>query len=131
MGPAVVDLVRYASSIHVACRNAEWRCNGDEAVNAYFDAYRAALDHPVDRVQPAIVDRLRASVPQDLPGWLKWAEALMQPLPADDEKALRQGWERFVYLMKETSPERPEAFYRICVPVESTSASAADSKRRP
>ena len=113
MGPAVVDLVRYASSIHVACRNAEWRCNGDEAVNAYFDAYRAALDHPVDRVQPAIVDRLRASVPQDLPGWLKWAEALMQPLPADDEKALRQGWERFVYLMKETSPERPEAFYRI------------------
>jgi hypothetical protein len=113
LGPAVVDLVRYASSIHVACRNAGWSCNGDEAVNAYFDAYQAALDHPVDRVQPAIVARLRASVPQDQPGWLKWAEAIMQPLPPDDEKALRQGWERFVYLMKETSPDRPESFYRI------------------
>ncbi len=113
LGPAVVDLVRYAASIHVACRNADWACNGDEAVNAYFDAYRAALDHPVDRVQPAIVERLRASVPQDQHGWLKWAEALMQPLPNDDDQTLKRGWERFVRLMRETSPERPEAFYRI------------------
>ena len=37
----------------------------------------------------------------------------MQPLPADDEQALRNNWFRFVALMRETSPERPEAFYHI------------------
>jgi hypothetical protein len=112
-GPAVVDLVRYAASIHVACRNRPWSCNSDQAVKAYFDAYRAALDRPVDRSQPAIVDRLRASVPQDHLGWLKWADALMQPLPAAEEEGLRRGWTRFVHLMRETRPERPEAFYTI------------------
>ena len=112
-GPAVVDLVRYAASIHVACRNADWSCNADEAVAAYFDAYRAAFDHPVDRSEPTIVLRLRASVPQDRQAWLKWADALMQPLPASEEEALRRGWGRFVHLMRETRPDRSEAFYRI------------------
>ena len=112
-GPAVVDLVRYASSIHIACRNAKWSCDRNQAVNAYFDAYQAALDHRVDRVEPAIVRRLRASVPQDQHGWLEWAEALMRPLAANDEAKFRLGWERFVQLMKETRPDRPEAFYRI------------------
>jgi hypothetical protein len=112
-GPAVVDLVRYAASIHLACPNQPWACNGDQAVQAYFDAYLAALDRPVDRSQPPIVDRLRASVPQDQLGWLKWADALMQPFPAAEEDGLRRGWARFVHLMRETRPERPEAFYRI------------------
>jgi hypothetical protein len=45
-GPAVVDLVRYAASIHLACREATWSCDPDRAVSSYFSAYRAALDRP-------------------------------------------------------------------------------------
>lgn len=112
-GPAVVDLVRYAASIHLACREVSWPCNADQGVAAYFGAYRAALDHPVARSEPAIADRIRASVPQDRRAWLKWADGLMEPMPAAEENAIRNGWSRFIELMKETSPERPEAFYRI------------------
>jgi uncharacterized protein DUF2252 len=112
-GPAVVDIVRYAASLHVACRQVGWPCNADEAVSAYFDAYHAALDQPVDRSQPAIADRLHANAPQDQHAWLQWAESLMQPLPASDEQAFRKGWERFVQLMRETSPDRSDGFYRI------------------
>ena len=112
-GPAVVDLVRYAASIHVACRQVGWPCNADEAVSAYFDAYKAALDKPVARRQPAIVDRMHAAAPQDNHAWLQWAESLMQPLPSNNEQSFRQGWGRFVQLMRETAPERPEEFYRI------------------
>lgn len=112
-GPAVVDLVRYAASIHLACRQAAWPCNADEAVTAYFAAYRAALDHPVDRAQPALVARLRGAAPQDEHAWLLWAEGLMHPLPSNEEQALRQGWGRFVQLMRDTYPERPDTFYRI------------------
>src|SRR5262245_19274803 len=77
-GPLVVDMVRYAASIHVACRQAGWPCNADEAASAYFEAYKAALDEPVARKQPAIVDRMHAAAPQDAPAWLQWAESLMQ-----------------------------------------------------
>jgi hypothetical protein len=110
-GPAVVDLVRYAASIHLACREAAWPCDAEQAVSAYIAAYRAALDRPVERIEPAVVRRVRA--PQDRHRWFEWAEGLMQPLSADEEQLLKAGWARFVALMKATSPERPEAFYRI------------------
>lgn len=112
-GPAVVDLVRYAASVHLTCRNARWRCDPDQGVAAYFDAYRAALDHPVERTQPSIVGRIRAGERQDAQTWLQWADGLMEPLMPGDERAIRDGWWRFVELMKETSPTRPESFYRI------------------
>jgi len=110
-GPAVVDLVRYAASIHLACREAAWPCDADQAVSAYIKGYGAALDHPVDRVEPALVRRVRA--PQDRGRWFEWAEGLMQPLSNDEQQLLNSGWPRFLALMKATSPERPEAFYRI------------------
>src|SRR5688572_4003176 len=31
-GPAVVDMVRYAASLHVACHDMRWACDGDAAV---------------------------------------------------------------------------------------------------
>ena len=112
-GPAVVDMVRYAASIHVACRQAGWPCDAEGAVSAYLDAYREALDHPVERNQPALVGRVRATAPQSRRAWLEWAQSLMEPLPPIEDQALQRGWGRFVQLMRETNPERPEAFYRI------------------
>ena len=110
-GPAVVDLVRYAASIHLACREAAWPCDADQAVSAYIKAYGAALDHPVARVEPAVVRRVRA--PQDRQRWFEWAEGLMQPLSIDEQRLLAAGWARFLALMDATSPNRPESFYRI------------------
>jgi len=112
-GPAVVDMVRYAASIHVACREAKWSCDGPKAVAAYFDAYRAALDRPETRMRPAVVDRVRVGLPQDPHTWLQWADDLMRPMPPAEEQALRDGWFRFVDLMTETSPDRARTFYRI------------------
>ena len=112
-GPAVVDLVRYAASIHLACREAQWSCDGPQAAAAYFDAYRASLDHLERRTQPTVVDRVRVGLPQDPHTWLQWADSLMRPMPPADEQAFRDGWFRFVDLMAETSPDRPRAFYHI------------------
>jgi Uncharacterized protein conserved in bacteria (DUF2252) len=112
-GPAVVDLVRYAASLHVACREMAWACDGDAATAAYFAAYHEAVDHPVERTRPAVVERLRQSVPQEQETWLRWADTLMKPLPADREASLRDGWGRFIDLMLETRPERPQGFYRL------------------
>jgi hypothetical protein len=110
-GPAVVDLVRYAASIHLACREAAWPCDAEQAVSAYIKAYGAALDRPVARVEPALVRRVRA--PQDRQRWFEWAEGLMQPLSIEEQRLLSTGWARFLALMEATLPARPDAFYRI------------------
>lgn len=112
-GPAIVDLVRYAASIHLACREIDGGCDPEQAVTAYFNSYREALDHPVDRTPPPIVDRVRARLGPEPEAWLQWAEELMQPLSRADEERVRTNWFRFVDLMRETAPERPESFYAI------------------
>jgi hypothetical protein len=112
-GPAIVDLVRYAASLHLACREIEGGCDPEQAVTAYFNAYRTALDHPVQRRQPAIVARLRGRLGPEPDAWLHWADGLMQPLAPAEEERVRSHWFRFVALMRETVPERPETFYRI------------------
>lgn len=112
-GPAIVDLVRYAVSLHLACREIEGGCDPEQAVNAYFNAYRTALDHPVERNQPPIVARLRSRLGPEPDAWLQWAGGLMQPLTQGDEERVRREWFRFVNLMRETNPSRPASFYRI------------------
>jgi hypothetical protein len=112
-GPAAVDLVRYAASIHVACRTVAWACSADRVVAAYFDAYRAALDHEPTRAEPAIVARLRRVTPAEPLRWLDWAESMFRPLPAGEEKNVRQGWEQFRRFDGELHPERPPTYYDI------------------
>ncbi len=112
-GPAIVDLVRYAASLHLACREMGGPCDPEQAVTAYFSAYRAALDHPVVRTEPALVERLRARLGPDPEAWLKWADGVMQPLGPAEEAKVRSTWVYFVALMRETAPERPESFYEI------------------
>lgn len=112
-GPAIVDLVRYATSLHLACREIHGACDPEAAVTAYFQAYRAALDRPVRREEPPIVARMRARLGPGPEAWLQWAESLMQPLEPGEEARFRNEWFRFVALMRETTPDRPESFYTI------------------
>ena len=113
-GPAVVDLVRYAASLHVACREMPWACDGDAAVAAYFAAYRRGPRSP-GRAQAAGGGRApaRPRSRRSSETWLGWADTLMKPLPAAQEASLRDGWGRFIDLMLETRPERPRGFYRL------------------
>lgn len=112
-GPAIVDLVRYAASIHVACRKAGFRCDADRAVSAYFSTYREAIDHPLAPVTPGIVDRLRRTSPASPAAWLAWVDTQIQPLPADEDAQYRRIWTRLVTLLTATQPNRPASQYEI------------------
>ncbi len=112
-GPAIVDLVRYAASIHLACRRTGFKCDADRAVAAYFTAYREAIDHPVDAAPPALVERLRQSSPSSGAAWLTWVDSQLRPLPADEEAEYRRSWARFVSLLAEARPDRPAGRYEI------------------
>jgi hypothetical protein len=112
-GPSVVDLVRFGSSLHLACREVKWTCRADDAVVAFFRAYREALDHPPKRTLPSLVERVRRRVPHDAAAWLVWADSLTQPLPPAQERATKARWSDFIKLLTDTQTDRPRAFYDI------------------
>ena len=93
------------------------KCNGGAIPGRRHECSSAPIVRHSIIPSPAVSRRswtgVRATPPLDRHAWLEWAEQQMQPMPADDEQALRREWFRFVALMRETSPERPEAFYRI------------------
>jgi hypothetical protein len=112
-GPAIVDIVRYAASIHLACREVSWPCRPDVIVDKWLDAYRATLDKPPTRKQPAVTERIRASTPTLADAWLAWADGLMMPLTKPDEERARRGWAAFRKVQVEVDPKRAGAFYDI------------------
>jgi thiamine kinase-like enzyme len=112
-GPAVVDLVRYAASLHLACRESKWPCDANKAVEHYFTQYREALDHPPRRNVPSIVERLRQKAPQNRAAWLDWVDTKLTPLSAADEALTRSKWAAFTALQKDVHADRPAAFYEI------------------
>jgi uncharacterized protein DUF2252 len=112
-GPAVVDLVRYAASIHLACRQASWRCDPDQAVSSYFTAYREAIDHPVPPTTPGIVQRLRQTSSESAVSWLSWVDSQIHPLPPDEDALDRRGWARFVALVSAVRQDRPSSQFEI------------------
>jgi len=112
-GPAVVDLVRFGSSLHLACREAKWACHPEDAVAAFFRAYRDALDHPPQRTLPSLVERVRARLPHDTAAWLAWADSLTQPLPPAQEQVTKTRWGDFIKHLTDTQTDRPRAFYDV------------------
>jgi Uncharacterized protein conserved in bacteria (DUF2252) len=113
-GPAVVDLVRYAASLHVACADLPWRCDGAAAVQRFLSAYRADLvDATPPPPAPAIVARLRAKAPTSRVRWLSTVDALIRPLPAALEAEARRGWLPFARAMRAQHPQLGEGALEI------------------
>lgn len=113
LGPAVVDLVRYAAGLHVACSDVVWPCNANAAVDRFLSAYRATLVAPATPSEPAIVQRLRAKTPRSRGTWLRWADTLMVPLAPARDADVRRSWESFRGQMLEIHPEWSATTYNI------------------
>jgi hypothetical protein len=108
-GPAVVDLVRYAASLHVACADAAWRCDGDAAAERFFTTYRATLiAEPAPR-QPAVVQRLRERAPSSRAAWLSEIDGRIVPVEPSLDAMFRRSWVPFAKLMRDLHPEWTES----------------------
>jgi len=113
-GPAVVDLVRYATSIHVACAGARFACDPARAVDVFLSHYRASIDRaPGAPAPPRVVDRLRRKAPQDRSAWLAWVDKQMNALSPGEEAATRRSWAAFRELQRSCLPERSAEFYDV------------------
>jgi uncharacterized protein DUF2252 len=94
-GPAVVDLVRYGASLHLACQQVGFRCNSDEAIARMLEAYRGALLTAPPRDEPDVTVRMRARVGPRT-GWLDQMQRSMFTLAPKVEQHVRALWGQHV-----------------------------------
>ncbi len=95
-GPAVVDLVRYAASIHLACKLVAFECDAEGTVERFLASYRSALIARATPKEPSIAKRLRARASRSRGEWLDWIQRSLGPLEPNSEHVLRTRWDEYI-----------------------------------
>jgi len=113
-GPPVLDLVRFVSSLHLACRYHRWEADLEPIVDGFFRGYREGLADPdFDPDVPACISRLRRRKTPDEAEFLEWAESLMHPLRPDERQEMEVSTERFARMIRESRPDLSEGFFDL------------------
>lgn len=113
VGPLILDVMRFAVSIELACAEHAWSGDACTGMDAFLAGYRTGLDDPSVSAQPPdLVARAHASFDPDRIAALARAEALMQPLGAD-RALFHEGPAAYVDAMVAARPDLPRAFFVI------------------
>ena len=111
VGPALLDLVRFATSLRLAMGERGWD-GADDMVRVFLAGYADALRNPTRLPpEPRIVTRLRAGFDHNRDNALARAEGLMEPLPPDQNPS-EETLARTARLLSQVSG-RPEAIFKI------------------
>jgi hypothetical protein len=118
VGPAILDLVRFATSLRLATSERGWD-GADDLVRVFLAGYADALHNPARLPpEPRIVARLRGRFQRNRNDALARAEGLMEALPADkapsDETLARtarllaqvSGWPEASFKVKRLGTQR-------------------------
>jgi hypothetical protein len=111
VGPALLDLVRFATSLRLAMSERGWDAP-DHMVQVFVGGYADALRNP-NRLppEPRTVTRLRAGFDRNRDNALARAEGLMEPLPPDKTPS-EETLARTARLLAQMS-RRPESIFKI------------------
>lgn len=113
VGPPVVDLVRFATSLVLASRT---EADARAAIDALLRGYVRALEEPTTTIpEPVVVARLRARFAPSTVAWLDRVEKLIVPIPPRDLPMYEAGWADFVGQLRAQDPSIDPAFFRIKV----------------
>ena len=118
VGPALLDLVRFAASLRLAMGERGWD-GSDQMVQVFLGGYADALRNPTRLPpEPRVVTRLRAGFDRNRDNALARAEGLMEPLPPEEtpsEETLARtarilsqvsGWPEAIFKIKRFGPHR-------------------------
>lgn len=114
VGPPVVDLVRYATSVLLAADQDEKA--GRTAIDAFVEGYALALDNPSVMVpEPQVAVRLRSRFAKTTTEWLDRVQRLIIPTSPEDKAMYDRGWADFISQIRAKDPSMDPAFFKIKV----------------
>jgi len=113
VGPPVVDLVRFATSLVLVAKSEE---AARSAIAAFLRGYVRALEDPTATIEePAAATRLRSRFALTRSEWLDRVEKLMVPIPSHEMPKYHDGWADFVGQMRARDPSIDPEFFTIKV----------------
>jgi Uncharacterized protein conserved in bacteria (DUF2252) len=114
IGPPIVDLARFATSLVLASPNDDAAARA--AIEAFLRSYERALDDPTATVpEPTPAARLRSRFAPTPAVWLDRIEKLIIPTPPEDQPRYDASWADFVEQMRARDPSIGPGFFKIKV----------------
>lgn len=105
-GPAVVDLVRLGTSLHLAADQRGWTERAGQLYREFLRGYRGALEDPsLEAPEPTVVRRLAARFEHDREKYFEWVETISDPVPPAEAEALIAALGPYV---EDTRSQHPE-----------------------
>lgn len=112
VGPAVIDLVRFSTSILLASDLRGWSEDSPRLLRSFFEGYESALQDPEARLPvPDFVQETAAAFSGDRRPFLDWIETILEPVDESEGVALSRSFDEYARRMHERNPRLPESFF--------------------
>ena len=113
-GPAVLDLVRFASSLVLACRIRGYPDGAEAVLRVFFDAYELALAEPGSRTAvPRFVEGILEDFDDSRRPFLDWVQTILEPIEPEEAETLFAGFERYRELVHARNPRLRAEFFDV------------------
>jgi uncharacterized protein DUF2252 len=113
-GPIVLDLMRFAVSLRLACRAHGWEQSSEALYGELLRGYREALAKPdLEAPEPSLVTRVRTGFKQPGSDYFAWVTSLMEPIPEADRGEVGKDMQPYVDAMLADHPELGKDYFKI------------------
>lgn len=113
-GPAVIDIMRFGVSMHLACRENGWEDHVEQVFNKFLLGYRGALIDPeVEVPEPKLVKKIKAKFKFDRKGYFEWAESIVEPMTDNGRKQIINAMKPYIETMRFMRPHLTSDFFKI------------------
>lgn len=114
IGPAVVDLVRFGTSLHLACIEQSCGDDPEELFGEFLRGYRAALQDPaIQAPEPRLARRKREGFRHDLEGYYGFVDSAMEPVPEAEARELEAALGPYFRAMAEVESGLAADFFTV------------------
>jgi uncharacterized protein (DUF2252 family) len=112
LGPPIVDLARFATSLVLAYPSDERGARS--AIEALLKGYERALDDPSAQApEPAVAARLRSRFAPSATAWLDKVEKLIVPVPKEEQPKYDASWAAVLAQLRASDASLGEDYFKI------------------
>jgi len=113
-GPAILDLMRFGTSLYLATDARGWGDRADTIYDEFLRGYRAALVDPsTEAPEPTVVRRLQAEFEYDRGKYFEWVSSIMEPVSADEGHELMEAMTSYFDAMLRNAPELGTHYFDV------------------
>lgn len=113
-GPAVLDLVRFSTSILLVSDLRGWGDQSHRLLRAFFEGYESALRDPDRRLPvPGYVQQTLAAFPRERESFLQWVDSILGPIEEEEWTELAASFREYARRMYERNPRMRRGYFDL------------------